>query len=393
MARGLPVISHVGQFCDTCVITKHRRAPFPSEAQYRAQDPLELVHGDLYGPIAPTTPGGRRFFLLLVDDATRYMWVALLTTKGAAADAIKHLQAAAEKKSGKKLRTLRTDNGREFTVAEFAAYCAKEGIQRHYSAPYTPQQNGVVERHNQTVVAMARALLKQRGLPARFWDEAVVTAVHLLNRAPTKALNGVTPYEAWHGKAPEVGYLRTFGCVAFTKDLSQLKKLDDRRIPGIFIGYADGAKAYRIFDPAAQRVRVSRDVVFDESRRWDWIKDGGEQAPAEEEFAVEHAWEEGIEGARTPTPVSPISSPSPVPSAPHSPSPAPGEQGSPGTEDSTPLFQEETTPAAPIPTPAPEIEHATPLEDDEGRLDASYDDEPLRYRTMENILGDDSPPG
>jgi len=280
------------------------------------------------------------------------MWVALLTTKGAAADAIKHLQAAAEKKSGKKLRTLRTDNGREFTVAEFAAYCAKEGIQRHYSVPYTPQQNGVVERHNQTVVAMARALLKQRGLPARFWDEAVVTAVHLLNRAPTKALNGVTPYEAWHGKAPEVGYLRTFGCVAFTKDLSQLKKLDDRSIPGIFIGYADGAKAYRIFDPAAQRVRVSRDVVFDESRGWDWIKDGGGQAPAEEEFAVEHAWEEGIEGARTPTPVSPISSPSPVPSAPHSPSPAPGEQGSPGTEDSTPLFQEETTPAAPIPTPA-----------------------------------------
>jgi hypothetical protein len=75
MAHGLPVISHVGQFCDTCVITKHRRAPFPSEAQYRAQDPLELIHGDLCGPIAPATPGGRRFFLFLVDDATRYMSV------------------------------------------------------------------------------------------------------------------------------------------------------------------------------------------------------------------------------------------------------------------------------------------------------------------------------
>ena len=108
---------------------------------------MELVHGDLCGPISPATPGGRRYFLLLVDDATRYMWVALLTTKGAAASAIKHLQAAAEKKSGKKLRTLHTDNGREFTVAEFAAHCA-EGIQRHYSAPYTPQQNGVVERRN-----------------------------------------------------------------------------------------------------------------------------------------------------------------------------------------------------------------------------------------------------
>jgi len=96
---------------------------------------LELVHGDLCGPISPATPGGRRYFLLLVDDATRYMWVALLTTKDMAADAIKHLQAVAEKQSGKKLRTLRTDNGREFTVGEFTVYCAEEGIQRHYSAP------------------------------------------------------------------------------------------------------------------------------------------------------------------------------------------------------------------------------------------------------------------
>jgi transposase InsO family protein len=138
MVRGLPAIDHVGQFCDTCVITKHRCTPFPAEAQYRAQDPLELVHGDLCGLISPATPSGRRYFLLLVDDATRYIWVALLTTKDAAADAVKHLQALAEKKSGRKLRALRTDNGREFTVTEFAAYCA-EGIERHYSAPYSPR--------------------------------------------------------------------------------------------------------------------------------------------------------------------------------------------------------------------------------------------------------------
>ena len=155
---------------------------------------MELVHGDLCGPISPATPGGRCYFLLLVNDTTRYMWVALLTTKDMAADAIKHLQAVAEKQSGKKLQTLHTDNEWEFTVGEFTAYCAEEGIQRHYSAPYSPQQNGVVERRNQTVVAMARALLKQRGLPERFWGEAVVTAVHLLNRAPTKALQGMTPY-------------------------------------------------------------------------------------------------------------------------------------------------------------------------------------------------------
>jgi transposase InsO family protein len=92
-----------------------------------------------------------------------------------------------------------TNNGGEFMVAEFAVYCANEGIQRHFSAPYTPQQNGVVERRNQTVVATAHALLKQRGMPAIYWGEAVMTVIHLLNRSPTKALDGKTPYEAWHG--------------------------------------------------------------------------------------------------------------------------------------------------------------------------------------------------
>jgi transposase InsO family protein len=102
------------------------------------QDPLELVHGDLCGPISPVTPSGRRYFLLLVDDATWYMWVALLTTKDAAADTVKHLQALAEKKSRRKLRALRTDNGREFIIVEFVAYCAEEGIEHHYNAPYSP---------------------------------------------------------------------------------------------------------------------------------------------------------------------------------------------------------------------------------------------------------------
>jgi transposase InsO family protein len=124
------------------------------------------------------------------------MWVVLLPTKVATVNAIKHVQAAAEKESGLKLQVLRTDNGGEFTAAEFAAYCANEGIQRHYSALYSPQQNGVVERRNQTMVATARALLKQRGMPAKFWGEMVMTAVHLLNRSLTKSLEGKTPYEA-----------------------------------------------------------------------------------------------------------------------------------------------------------------------------------------------------
>jgi transposase InsO family protein len=168
MVRGLPPISHAEQFCDTCVLAKHRRGVFPKQSKYRTDKALELVHGDLRGPVKPVTPGGRRYFQLLVDDATRYMWVVLLTAKSEASSAIKRIQAAAEKKCDRKLRVPRTDNGGEFTTAEFTAYCADKGITRHFSAPYTPQQNGVVERQNQTMVAMARALLKQRRMPTEF---------------------------------------------------------------------------------------------------------------------------------------------------------------------------------------------------------------------------------
>jgi transposase InsO family protein len=168
MVRGLPRLEHVEQLCNICVMTKHRQAPFPAKVKYRAEGILDLVHSDICGPITPATPGERRYFLLLVDDASRYMWLALLTAKSDAAAAITKFQAAAEVESGHKLRVLRTDNGGEFTSVEFARHCEDHGVQRHFSAPYTPQQNGVVERRNQTILATARALLKQRKMPAEF---------------------------------------------------------------------------------------------------------------------------------------------------------------------------------------------------------------------------------
>jgi hypothetical protein len=111
---------------------------------------------------------------------------------------------------------------------------------------------------------MARALLKQRGMHAVFWGEAVVTAIYILNRSPTKTLNDRTSYEAWHGRKTAVSHLQVFGCLAFSKELGHIGNLDDRSIPGVFIGYAEGSKTYRILDPGTQRVHMTCDVVFDE---------------------------------------------------------------------------------------------------------------------------------
>jgi transposase InsO family protein len=222
------------------------------------------VHGDLCGPVTPVTLGGRRYFLLLIDDLSCYMWVVILGSKGEVADSIRRAQAAAEAECGRKLCVLRTNNGGKLTATEFVSYCADEGVQRHYSVPYSPQQNSVIERRNQTVVGMARALLKQRGMSAVFWGEAMVTAIYILNRSSTKAFNGRTSYEAWHGRKPVVSHLRVFSCLAFGKEFGYIGKLDDRSTPGVFIGYAVGSKAYLILDPGTQRVRTTRDVVFDE---------------------------------------------------------------------------------------------------------------------------------
>ena len=213
------------------------------------------------------------------------MWIVLLSRKDEAPAAIKRWQAGVEVETSVKLRALRTDRGGEFTSTEFGEYCADRGVRRQLTAPYSPQQNGVVERRNQTVVGTARCLLKAKGVPNEFWWEAVTTAVHLLNCAPTKAVRGMTPYEAWHGDKPAVSYFRTFGCVAHAKVTRPgLKKLEDRSLRTVFIGYEHGqSKAWRVYDPVGKRVHVTRDAVFDESACWDWQT----ATPGEGTFVIE----------------------------------------------------------------------------------------------------------
>ncbi|KAG6521698.1 hypothetical protein ZIOFF_018823 [Zingiber officinale] len=155
-----------------------------------------------------------------------------------------------ENKTEYKIKTLQIDRGGEFLSTEFTQFCENEGIERHLTAPYTPQQNGVVEHRNRTVMAMARSLLKGTHMPVRFWGEAVRHAVYLLNRLPTKALGECTPFEAWMGRKSHLTHLRVFGCVAYVKNTTpHLKKLDDRSSPMVYLGVEEGCKDHRLFDP------------------------------------------------------------------------------------------------------------------------------------------------
>lgn len=218
VVRGLPLLTQVDQVCEACLVGKHRRAPFPRRALSRSSKPLQLLHGDLCDLISPATPSGNRYFLLLVDDYSRFMWIKLLPSKDAEPAAIKQIQAAAERKLGKRLRALRMHRGGEYTAGHFNEYWAELGLRRELTALYLPQQNGVVECRNQSVVGTARSMLKAKGLPGMFWGEAVNTAVYLLNRSSSKRIGGKTPYELWNGGSPAVHHLRTFGCVGHVKN-------------------------------------------------------------------------------------------------------------------------------------------------------------------------------
>jgi len=211
MVSGVPVVDHVEQVCEGCTLGKQHRAPFPEASTYRAQKGLELFHTDLCGQITPTTPAGKAYFLLIVDDYSRYMWIELLRSKNEALAYLKKVKTSAETELEGKLKTVRTDRGGEFNSNQFTVFCNDFGIKHFITTPYTPQQNGVVERRNQTVVEMARCMMKSKVVPDQFWGDAVTTAVYVLNRAPTKSLEGVTPYEAWHGKKPSVNTLECLG--------------------------------------------------------------------------------------------------------------------------------------------------------------------------------------
>jgi hypothetical protein len=136
--------------------------------EYWVRRSLELVHGDLSGPIAPATSRGNKYFLLLVDDLNWYMWVAMIPSKDRAMTVIKEIQAQAEGESGLKLRALCTDHGCKFTATEFAEYCATKGMHRQHIAPYNLLQNDVAEHWNGTVVATAMSIIKAKGIPDWF---------------------------------------------------------------------------------------------------------------------------------------------------------------------------------------------------------------------------------
>lgn len=308
MVKGLPVMKMPSKLCTDCMIGKQHRKSIPKKSLWRATHKLQLVHSDLCGPITPASSSGKRYLITFIDDYSRKVWVSFLSEKSHALEAFKIFKSSVEKETGCSIKGLRTDRGGEFTSHEFTAFCSEHGINRQLTAAYTPQQNGVAERKNRTIMNMVRSMLSGKKVPKCFWPEAVNWIVHVLNRSPTLVVKDKTPEEAWSNHKPTVHYFRVFGCVAHVLvPEAKRKKLDDKSIKCVMLGMSAESKAYRLYDPSTNRVVISRDVEFEEDKCWDWgrsteaakldVLDWGESEEESNDDTFESEEEEGDEAA------------------------------------------------------------------------------------------------
>ena len=252
-------------FCESCVNGKIHRCRFPTTGRRRGEEPLSIVHSDVCGKVNTKSLGGNEYFLTFIDDNTHFTWIYVLKHKYEVFQQFLKWKAMVEKSSRYKMKVLRTDNGGEFTSTEFQEYLQQEGIKHELTVPKTPEQNGVAERMNRTLVETTRSMLFGAKLPQRFWAEALSTAVYLRNLSPTKAVKNITPYEARFAEKPRVDHLRVFGSTVYAhipKD--ERGKLDSKAQKCVLLGYGSETKGYHLYDQTKKRVFLSRDVIFNE---------------------------------------------------------------------------------------------------------------------------------
>ena len=253
----------VNRECEACAQGKMHRIPFPKKGEKETHQALQLVHSDLCGPMNVDSVGRSKYVLTFTDDYTRYVTAYFIKSKSEVLSKFVEYVTKMENETNLRVRAIRTDNGGEYTSQYFKTFCAAKGIAHQLTNPYTPEQNGVSERLNRTLIESARSMLIHAKMSLKFWAEAVNTAVYLHNRSPTSALKDKTPFESWFGKKPNVSNLKV--CFVHTPDHLR-KKLDPKSRKAVFVGYPLESKGYKVYEVDAKRFTRCRDVVFHENK-------------------------------------------------------------------------------------------------------------------------------
>lgn len=250
--------------CIPCIQGKQKRNSFPTGNIKRAKEKLELIHSDLCGPMSEVTWGGARYLLMFTDDHSRKTFGYVIKSKKQVLEKFIEFKTLVENQTNLRIKKIRTDNGLEYCNYPFENYLKKYGIIHETTVPYTPEQNGVSERMNRTIIEKARSILQDSGLNKKFWGEAVMTAIYVKNRSPTAAIPEATPEELWSGSKIDISNLRVFGCKAYVHIPKELRrKLDPKSKEYVMVGYCEHTKGYRLADLSqAGKVIKARDVIF-----------------------------------------------------------------------------------------------------------------------------------
>lgn len=255
-------IDDVIKDCEVCVQAKQSRDVFPI-LNRRTEGLFEMVHVDLWGPYSVENVCSVKYMLTIVEDFSRMIWIYLLNSKDQVAGILRDYVVMIKTQFHKDIQQVRSDNGSEFVNKRVYDLFAQNGILHQRSCPYTPQQNGVVERRHRSLMNTARALMFCSGLPMKFWPHSLLMATWLSNRTPSRVIDWNTPYEILFMDQPDFSMLKPFGCLAHAVDLSPTRgKFDSRSIRSVFLGYDLAYKGFLLYDLDHNRTFVSRDVKF-----------------------------------------------------------------------------------------------------------------------------------
>ena len=253
--------------CGACEAGKMTKAKHPAKTIMTTTRPFELLHMDLFGPnhYLAVTNDASLYGLVIVDDYSRYTWVHIVTYKHEVQEVFKRFSSRASTNFGVKIKHIRSDNGTEFKNSGLDDYLDELGITHELSAPYTPQQNGVVERKNRTLVEMARTMLDEYKTPRHFWIEAIYTVCHIINRVYLHKFFKKTAYELLTDKKPNVSYFKVFGAKCWIRDPHHNSKFAPKAHEGFMLGYGKDSHTYRVFNNVLHKVVETVDVRFDET--------------------------------------------------------------------------------------------------------------------------------
>ncbi|GJU48561.1 retrovirus-related pol polyprotein from transposon TNT 1-94 [Tanacetum coccineum] len=266
LVRGLPKLKfEKDHLCSACALGKSSKKPHKPKSEDTNQEKLYLLHMDLCGPMRVASVNGKKYILVIVDDYSRFTWVKCLRSKDEAPAFIINFLKMIQVRLKETVRRIRTDNGTEFVNQTLREYYEKVGISHETSVARSPQQNGVVERRNRTLIEAARTMLIYAKAPLFLWAEAVATACYTQNRSMIRRRHSKTPYELLHDKPLDLSYLHVFGALCYPKnDCENLGKLQPKTDIGIFIGYAPTKKAFQIYNRRTRRIIETIHVDFDE---------------------------------------------------------------------------------------------------------------------------------